>query len=88
MTSSQREKEDRARKRKKHWLATPKPFIAWGIFMGLATGGAFGIAGLSALREGTEWAAAICITLAVLFPPGFTVYSWWSERNPGEGRKD
>ena len=26
---------------KKHWLATPKPFIAWGIFMGLMTGGAF-----------------------------------------------
>jgi hypothetical protein len=23
---------------KKHWLATPKPFITWGIFMGLMTG--------------------------------------------------
>ena len=28
---------------KKHWLATPKPFIAWGIFMGLMTGGAFAV---------------------------------------------
>ena len=68
-------------RRKKHWLATPKPFIAWGIFMGLATGGAFAVAGVAALREGVVWAGATCMVAAILFPTAFTLHSWRSERD-------
>ena len=66
---------------KKHWLATPKPFIAWGIFMGLMTGGAFAVAGLAAFQEGVVGAGAACILVAVLFPAAFITYSWWTSKD-------
>ena len=37
---------------KKHWLAIPKPFIAWWIFMGLMTGGTFAVAGIADVPRG------------------------------------
>ena len=64
---------------KKHWLATPKPFISWGIFMGLMTGGAFALAGLTAFHEGVVGAA--CMLVAVLFPAAFITYSWWTSKD-------
>ena len=66
---------------KKHWLATPKPFIAWGVFMGLMTGGTFAVAGLAAFHEGVVGAGAACMVVAALFPPAFTAYSWWTGRD-------
>ena len=66
---------------KKHWLASPKPFIAWGIFMGLMTGGAFALAGLAALHEGVVGAGVTCILVAVLFPAAFITYSWWTSKD-------
>ena len=66
---------------KKHWLATPKPFIAWGTFMGLMTGGAFAVAGLAAFHEGVVGAGAACMVVAVLFPAAFTAYSWWTSKD-------
>ena len=67
---------------KKHWLATPKPFIAWGIFMGLMTGGTFALAGLAAFfHEGAVGAGAACMLVAVLFPTAFIAYSWWKIRD-------
>ena len=56
--------------------------------MGPATGGAFAIAGLAALREGPNWAGATCMAIAVLFPPAFTFYSWWSERDLREKKSN
>ena len=66
---------------KKHWLATPKPFIAWGIFIGLMTGGAFALAGLAALHEGVVGAGVACILVAVLFPAASITYSWWTSKD-------
>ena len=80
MVNGQREKENRVR-RKKHWLGTPNPIITWAIFMGLATGGAFAVAGAAALREGVVWAGATCMVVAVVFPTAFTLHSWRSERD-------
>ena len=74
------DRQDRVR-RKKHWLGTPKTLIAWAIFMGLATGGAFAVAGAAALREGVVWAGATCMVVAVVFPTAFTLHTWRSERN-------
>ena len=66
---------------KKHWLATPKPFITWGIFMGLMTGGAFALAGLAAFHEGVVGAGVACILVAVLFPAAFIAYSWSTSKD-------
>ena len=66
---------------KKHWLATPKPFIAWGIFMGLMTGGAFALAGLTAFHEDVVGAGAAYMLVAVLFPAAFITYSWWTSKD-------
>ena len=66
---------------KKHWLATPKPFIAWGAFMGLMTGGTFAVAGLAAFHEDVVGVGAACMVVAALFPPAFTAYSWWTGRD-------
>ena len=66
---------------KKHWLATPKPFIAWGIFMGLMTGGTFALAGLAAFHEDVVGERATCMLVAVLFPTAFIAYSWWTSRD-------
>ena len=80
MADGQRDDEDKA-PMKKHWLATPKPFIAWGAFMGLGAGATFLVLGLAAFREGLGGVETAYMVLTALFPPVAIGWLWWMGRD-------
>ena len=57
--SGQRTEGKRGQRTQEEALARhPKPFIAWGAFMGLMTGGTFAVAGLAVPRgRGGSWSS-------------------------------